>query len=789
MALLLVVVAVATALLLHSDRCSSVKLLNYHDVRERSGGRGYNVSYDNRSFIIDSQRTLLLSGAVHYPRVDVGDWSTVLRLMYEDGLNAVQTYLYWNLHQSEMGGKYDLSGNNDWLQFVQEARDAGLFVVLRIGPFVASEWDYGKYTNPSLALVCPILLEYNHNYPLFLTWSEPYIGGSATQQKQFKQGVLYSGSFARLSLRAGGIPHWIRDIPNVYVRSNNSQWETAMRKFFLDMVELARPLTAPHGGPIILGQVENEFRWLDQAYIDWCGDLVKEAATEIPFLMCNGFSAANTINTYNGNDGALYADAHSKLYPGQPLAWTENEGWFQEWDREPLSGRDNRTPQDMAYVVMKWFARGGAHHNYYMWYGGNNFGRLTGSCITTMYADGVNLHYDMLANEPKKTHLSKLHDLLDTYSLSLLTNPSQVDNATKVLVYSESQHKFVNATYQFAYVYTASGQGVAFLENSVNTTALVQFRETNFSLPGLSSSLVDLSTPDRATEVYNSAKVHSEGLPTKRTYATLSGKFPWSVWAENVGQLDGAFAAGRPLEQLNVTEDHSDYLFYQTTIHGSGKINLTVESRISNSFLVFLDGKLQGVTGYCTHNEGDMNYSLSVETESGRTQQLCLLSVSLGVNTHTEPGEYDLKGIIGDVILGRENITSGKWLHRAQLTGEILRVYTVNGSSNVTWNSNYTEYTGRPLTWYKHTFPSPKLEPGFSLLLDLLGMQRGYVYLNGVNLGRYWLTQVNGVHVQRYYYIPQSLLRDTGNFLVLGEEIGSVAPENVRLVKSTFVVP
>ncbi|CAI8047848.1 Beta-galactosidase 6, partial [Geodia barretti] len=478
-------------MLLHSDRCSSVKLLNYHDVRERSGGRGYNVSYDNRSFIIDSQRTLLLSGAVHYPRVDVGDWSTVLRLMYEDGLNAVQTYLYWNLHQSEMGGKYDLSGNNDWLQFVQEARDAGLFVVLRIGPFVASEWDYG------------------------------------------------------------GIPHWIRDIPNVYVRSNNSQWETAMRKFFLDMVELARPLTAPHGGPIILGQVENEFRWLDQAYIDWCGDLVKEAATEIPFLMCNGFSAANTINTYNGNDGALYADAHSKLYPGQPLAWTENEGWFQEWDREPLSGRDNRTPQDMAYVVMKWFARGGAHHNYYMWYGGNNFGRLTGSCITTMYADGVNLHYDMLANEPKKTHLSKLHDLLDTYSLSLLTNPSQVDNATKVLVYSESQHKFVNATYQFAYVYTASGQGVAFLENSVNTTALVQFRETNFSLPGLSSSLVDLSTPDRATEVYNSAKVHSEGLPTKRTYATLSGKFPWSVWAENVGQLDGAFAAGRPLEQLN----------------------------------------------------------------------------------------------------------------------------------------------------------------------------------------------------------------------------------------------
>ena len=564
-----------------------------------------------------------------------------------------------------------------------------------------------------------------------------------------------------------------------------------MKQFFLDMVELARPLTAPHGGPIILGQVENEFHWQDPTYIDWCGDLVKEAATEIPFLMCNGFSAPNTVNAFNGNDGSLYADAHSKDYPGQPLAWTENEGWFQEWDREPLTGRDNRTPEDMAFVVMKWFARGGTHHNYYMWYGGNNFGRLVGSCITTMYADGVNLHSDMLANEPKKTHLSKLHDLLGTYSLSLLYSPSQVNNATKLLVYNESEHKFVVGTYQFAYVYAASGQGVAFLENLVNVTALVQFRGTNFSLPGLSSSLLDLSDAARPTEVFNSGKVSSTDLPTRRTYTTVSGKFPWSVWVEDVGQLDGAFPADRPLEQLNVTNDHSDYLFYQTTVRGSvtGSVNLTLESRISNSFIVFLDGKLQGVVGFCTHNEGDMNYSLSVETQAGKTQQLTLLSVSLGVNTHTEPGEYDLKGITGDVILGKENITSGKWFHRARLTGEILRVFTVNGSSNVTWNTNYTEYTGHPVTWYKHTFPSPWLGTGVSLLLDLMGMGRGYIYLNGVNLGRYWLTQVNGHYVQRYYYIPQSLLEDTGNFLVLGEEIGSLAPDNVQLVMSTFVVP
>ena len=561
-----------------------------------------------------------------------------------------------------------------------------------------------------------------------------------------------------------------------------------MGKFFTDIVEMARPLMAPNGGPIILGQVENEYRWDIPDYITWCGDLVRKTSPGIPFLMCNGYTANNTISTYNGNDGSKYAETHSQDFPGQPLVWTEDEGWFQEWDKQPLTGRDNRTPQDMATVVMKWFARGGAHHNYYMWYGGNNFGRLAGACVTTMYSDGVNLHSDALPNEPKKTHLHKLNVLLASYSISLLYSPSQVHNVTKVLVYNSTEGRFVNTTYQFAYVYDAAGRGVAFIENSVNMTALVKFMGANFTLPGLSSSLVDLST---GQEVYNSGKVHSAGLPTQRVYTSISGKFEWKVWQENVSKLEGAFLATHPLEQLSVTRDHSDYLFYQTDIIGpkTGEVSVMVGSRIANWFVAFIDGQLQSTTGYCTHNEGDMNYTLNVTTQEGKTHQLTLLSVSLGVSTQTDPGEFDLKGITGDVVIAGKNITEGKWLHRAMLAGEILHVYTVNGSKNVTWSSNYSEYSGRPVVWYQYTFSGPQVEPGFSLLLDLYGMQKGYVYVNGMSLGRYWLTQVGGEYVQRYYYIPPSVLQATGNLLVLIEELGAPAPENVQLVKSTFVVP
>ena len=69
------------------------------------------------------------------------------REMYLDGLNMVQTYIYWNLHEPRQGQEYDFSGNKNWTLFVEEAAKAGLFVNLRIGPFVASEWDYGQFVN------------------------------------------------------------------------------------------------------------------------------------------------------------------------------------------------------------------------------------------------------------------------------------------------------------------------------------------------------------------------------------------------------------------------------------------------------------------------------------------------------------------------------------------------------------------------------------------------------------------------------------------------------------------
>ncbi len=88
----------------------------YHDMPKI----GDSVKYDNRSFILDSKRTFLLSGAVHYPRIMQDKWETVFN---ENGLKMVQTYIFWNLHEP-VRGNYDFK---NFLHFVELAGKAGLF--------------------------------------------------------------------------------------------------------------------------------------------------------------------------------------------------------------------------------------------------------------------------------------------------------------------------------------------------------------------------------------------------------------------------------------------------------------------------------------------------------------------------------------------------------------------------------------------------------------------------------------------------------------------------------------
>ncbi|CAI0393173.1 unnamed protein product [Linum tenue] len=103
---------------------------------------GGGVSYDGRSVTINGQHRILFSGSIHYPRSTPQMWPSLISKAKEGGLDVIQTYVFWNLHEPRQG-QFDFSGRADIVRFIKEIHAQGLYVTLRIGPFIESEWTYG----------------------------------------------------------------------------------------------------------------------------------------------------------------------------------------------------------------------------------------------------------------------------------------------------------------------------------------------------------------------------------------------------------------------------------------------------------------------------------------------------------------------------------------------------------------------------------------------------------------------------------------------------------------------
>src|SRR3989338_2433236 len=109
-----------------------------------TGVQGANASFgiSGNTFVKDGAPFQILSGSIHYFRSLPDQWPDRLAKAKALGLNAIQTYIPWNLHESEPGA-FSFSGRLNITQFLQSAQDAGLYVLLRPGPYICAEWDFG----------------------------------------------------------------------------------------------------------------------------------------------------------------------------------------------------------------------------------------------------------------------------------------------------------------------------------------------------------------------------------------------------------------------------------------------------------------------------------------------------------------------------------------------------------------------------------------------------------------------------------------------------------------------
>lgn len=97
-----------------------------------------------RQFLLDGIPFRILSGEMHYFRIPRDCWRDRLVKLKACGLNTVATYMPWNLHERRQGS-FDFSGNLDVRSFLALADELGLRVVLRPGPYICSEWEFGGF--------------------------------------------------------------------------------------------------------------------------------------------------------------------------------------------------------------------------------------------------------------------------------------------------------------------------------------------------------------------------------------------------------------------------------------------------------------------------------------------------------------------------------------------------------------------------------------------------------------------------------------------------------------------
>eukprot|EP00934_Nitzschia_sp_Nitz4_P003316 Nitzschia sp. Nitz4//scaffold153_size53422//3427//8120//NITZ4_006757-RA/size53422-processed-gene-0.19-mRNA-1//-1//CDS//3329537250//3306//frame0 len=761
------------------------------------------VSYDQRAMTINGTRTLLLGGSMHPSRATPMTWNLALDQAVWNGLNLITIYVVWAAHQPlpdqpiDWGfpGSYNVECHEDgssngsiqctpWnlAESIRAAAERGLFVHLRIGPYVCAEYSYG------------------------------------------------------------GIPEWLAlHNPDMEMRRPNRDWLQAMEDFVQQTVEYIteQELWAYQGGNIIMAQIENELgddhmtelvenadHWLlfddasgefihpsevsspfyandgplrratIQDYANWCGSMAARLAPNVTWTMCNGLTAPNTILTCNAEtnvDQWLESfGGNGRIQVDQPAILTEFEGGFQTWGGSPDKPLDyfwGRTARDMARDALKWFARGGTHLNFYMFWGGYNRQRAAAAGITNMYADDVPLCPSGQRHQPKFGHFRSMHQALATAAASLVNAGTALGRSTPLAC------KTGNGTWEIGlhqrlyeyYVNTTGFSKVSFVENDADEAVVVEIPNgdlTNKTLPMNPQSVILLV--DGSIE-FDSSLIDPTSLSMKRDFSdqhVLPLLLDWTSWQEPIGVADVAHATFAPVEQTLLNIDSglsSDYAWYETAFQlnkavGFSKLFLTTQK--ANAFVVFVDGQYVGSTDNHLKGEGTIELTVDIGELSAGEHKLCLLSESLGYNNLI--GRWGgsttakTKGITGAVKLsfGRRNktLTDGRtWRQSPGLHGEF------NGISRSALQRFGPSSPLTP-TWSSALFDTPRYDPTSQLFTLKITFGRGHIWLNGRDLGRYWnITRGDTTtYTQQYYMLPHDFLRSDGqlNELTLFNSFG-----------------
>ena len=300
-----------------------------------------NVSYEPGALLIDGKKTQIISGTIHYFRVPRELWRDRLQKAKQCGLNSIETYFCWNLHEPAEG-VWDFSGNLDFEAFLEEVAALGLYAIVRPGPYICAEWDNG------------------------------------------------------------GLPPYLSTKPNIRFRCLNEPYLAALTRYYEQVLPRLVKLQHTHGGPVIAVQLENEYgsygqdkdylRYIRKLHLDAGIDVVLFTSDGAGDFFMQGGTLPECMMTLNfGSKGPdNFAIGHTFRQDGPDFCMEFWNGWFDHWGEE----HHTRDAADAAQALDE-MLRAGASVNFYMFHGGTNFGLTNGAnCLSEKGFEPTVTSYD-----------------------------------------------------------------------------------------------------------------------------------------------------------------------------------------------------------------------------------------------------------------------------------------------------------------------------------------------------------------------------------------------------------
>jgi len=308
------------------------------------GGISTGLTASGDEFQLNGKDLKILSGSLHYFRVHPAYWRTRLQQYKAAGLNTVDVYIPWNLHEPRKG-EFDFGGGNSQFspflnltRFVEMIHEEDMFLIFRPGPYICGEWEFGGL--PSWLL---------HDHPMFFRTSYgPY-----------------------------------QDRAEIYLQQVISQVKHL--QFITENGET--------GGPLIMTQIENEYgnygygdHPRDKQHLKFLKSVIRREGIEsllftsdTPSLTRDWGNIDYELMTANFKFGSLdELQKLKELRPNAPILVTEFwPGWF---DHVFEDEHHTLLEPEFRVILGNIFDFKGSV-NFFMFHGGTNFGYMNGANI------------------------------------------------------------------------------------------------------------------------------------------------------------------------------------------------------------------------------------------------------------------------------------------------------------------------------------------------------------------------------------------------------------------------